>query len=163
VTTINLALGSKIKATENTTFFVDLLAGLESTSPQRAEGTLSTDYDISDVWTIPSVTLGAEFELLKNLKLRASVIPEYQITVNRPARIKGYTLGAAQQTTTVTAFNTTTCLGLGYKIGAFVINWRLNTLFLDTALQDPLAFADLTGHQGVSPTLSSEVQANFLF
>ena len=155
-----LRIGSKIKATESVTFFLDLGTFLITGETAHLKGTPKTDYSITTVWNVPSVNLGSEFEILKNLNIRLSAQPSYMVINTRPAKIKGSTLISVDSTTFVGAFSVTSSVGLGYKIGAFSINWELDNLFLDRVLRRPLTFVNING---TGPNLASRVQVNYSF
>jgi len=97
---------------------------------------------------------------LKNLNIRLSAQPSYMVINTRPAKIKGSTLIPVDSTTSVGAFSVTSSVGLGYKIGAFSINWELDNLFLDRVLRRPLTFVNING---TGPNLASRVQVNYSF
>jgi hypothetical protein len=155
----SLALGSKIKATEAVTFFVDVKSTLSVTSSLHKTGVNANTWFVTTIWGVPCVTLGADFELIKGLNLRISGKPTYTITTFARNSYKGWVNGTS--TVTVGAFDVDAAMGLGLTLGAFKINWDLDGQnFVSELLNNPMNIIDI---QGNGPQLASRVQVNYSF
>jgi hypothetical protein len=154
-----VGIGARVKASDTTTFFVDLETAVFQTTDLHKKDADKGSYGIFSGWMVPSINLGAEFELVKNLKLRLSANSSYSIT---SYKLASYENIAADDyfNTDVSGFSVATSVGLGYKIGSFVINWELNPAFLNTVLRTPMAFINING---TGPALASQVQVSYKF
>jgi hypothetical protein len=157
----SLGIGTSVKASDAALFFFDINGGVNQTTGLHKTDADKRFYNITTVWTLPACTLGAEFELVKNLKLRISAVPSWTTTTVERASYLNLSIPAGEPIrTVVSAFNVASQIGLGLKIGAFVLNWQLDTQFLNKILDTPMQFVNITGG---GPALASRVQANFLF
>lgn len=157
-----VGLGARIKATETATFFVDLETGYRTVTEVHKKDWDGQNYEIDNFFLLPSLSLAAEFEIVKNLQFRISANPMY--IVNTTALADYANLAADDtSTTSVTGFMLTSSIGLGYKIGAFTINWELNGNLIDEAFNNPLMLIELNGYNNGNQYLGSQVQVTYQF
>jgi len=160
IMTASLGFGTRIKATENTTLFIDLETSYKKETDVHQKDADKSTYTNRTTWNIPSLNLGAQFELVKNLKLRISANPSYSLTTKKLESYENISADTYFESQ-LSAFTVNTTLGLGYKIGSFYINWELNSAFLNAVLKNPMSFVNING---TGPVLStSTVQVNYVF
>lgn len=157
----SLGIGSSVKPTDSVTVFFDMTTSFTQTTPLHKKDADKLGYNITTVWMIPSFNLGAEFELIKDLKLRISANPSYSITTVKKATYETVSFG--NFTTTAGTFAVNSAVGLGYKVGSFAINWKLAPAFLQQVLTKPNSYVNINGVGGWAVNLASDVQVSYTF
>lgn len=159
---ISVGVGTRVKASESATFFVDVEASLQNTTAVHKKDWDGNTFNVTTTWNLPSVNLGAEMEIIKNLKFRISANPSYSISTTKR---KSYDNASANATfnTTVSGFGLGSSLGLGYKIGSFVINWELDGNLVDELLNNPLTFIEINGYNNGNWLIGQQVQVSYRF
>jgi hypothetical protein len=161
---IQVALGYRKKVTEKATLFLDIPFGINTRVDDGFgggywEGQNPNSLVRTTIWTIPTVKLGGEVEILKNLNFRLFAQPTWTSTVVEPA---SYDQLAAGTKTVTDAYALATGLGLGYKIGNFSINGILNANWFTDAFQNPLNnIGELFDNAANTPILAT-VQINYI-
>jgi hypothetical protein len=162
VTKIGLGLAARVKASEKATFFVDLESSYQRKTANHQKDTDGKNYNITTTWMIPSVSLGAQFEIVKNLKFRISANPMMTWTTTRKANYENESVLSSYQND-VSAFTVANAIGLGYKLGSFAFNWELTGTALNTLILQPEDFINLFGTFGSVGALASRAQVSFYF
>jgi hypothetical protein len=111
-------------------------------------------------WTVPTVRLAGEAEILKNFTFRLSAQPTWESEVIEPA---SYDQLASGTKTVNDTYGIATSLGLGYKIGNFSFSGLLNVNWFTEAFQNPLNNLGELFDNGANTTVFGFVQANYYF
>jgi hypothetical protein len=134
--TIELTLGARVKADEKVTLFFTIPLGISIAEDGHWEGVKNFNYNKTTTWTIPTLSLAGEAEVLKNLFFRLYANPSWIRTVTEPAGYEG--TGAPKSITYNNTYGIATGLGLGYQIGRLTIDGTLNAAWFTETIRNPL-------------------------
>lgn len=126
----NTASGEKVK------LFLTIPMGLNISHQEYWEGVLKFGVNKTTTWTLPTLSLGGEAEFAKNAFFRLSATPSWTRTVTTPLDFDA-TAGAVAETY-VNAYAINTTLGLGFKLGEFMIDGVLSAAWFSDTMNNPL-------------------------
>ena len=159
---VSTVLGSSIAANDTVTLFFDLPLGMQVTPTGYWKGTSQMNDTTTTIYTLPTPKMGAQFQIIKNVKFRISATPTWTRTVVAPS---DYDKVTPTGTKTVTdAYALSTDLGLGVKLGQFYINGIVNANTFTEAFRSPASLLGgiITSASGPVQIVSS-LQVNYVF
>ena len=155
-------LGFSIAANDTVTLFFDLPFGMKITPTAYWKGSSQMNDTTTTLYTLPTPKMGAQFQIIKNVKFRVSATPTWTRTVVAPSDYDKITPTGTKKVSD--AYDLATDLGLGVKLGQFYINGIVNANTFTDAFQKPASLLGgiITSASGAVTILTS-LQINYVF